>query len=519
MRFAPSLGLLTGCCALAGSFSCGPRATPPLGEVLVVVDTDALVPRLVSRLRVDAYTASQTWYASSEFELSEPDQWPTSFGVVSPTAGQSDVVLLRLRAYPDGMTRDYHGERYQARPTGGSPSATVPTPASPPGETPRLIDSSGQDVTPAEEPQPLVTIDRLVVVQTPTDSVERTTVVLRGSCLGTMADLAAVETCVDTENTLVSADALAPLSTDLGMPTSQSGTFGATTPCTLMPNPGHAAPDGTPLYDEEACVPGGAFIFGSPVEYGMYAYDGVPERVAIVEPFLMDRYEVTVGRWREAYRQGLVKDTPIANDGPLPTAEETPLNDTSFCTYSDSPLGREDYPANCFTWQQAEEFCQAAGSDLPSEVEWEYADAQVGRTYKTPYPWGGDEIVAPTCSQAVFGRGYDSSVEQGLPCVADGLGALPVEKVDSDVSIGPRLEKLAGNVAEWLSDSVDSLGSYCWMEQPLHMPTCHDPSQPNSVRGGAWSSYPLSALLWRAKRRGRQPGRHRGRPALRAPRQ
>jgi formylglycine-generating enzyme required for sulfatase activity len=490
MRSASSLVLLAACCALSGGSSCGPRATPPLGEVLVIVDTDALVPQLVSRLRVDAFTSDRTWYSSNEFELAEPDQWPTSFGVYSPAAGKSATVLLRLRAYPDGMTRDYRGERYQARPTGGTPSALVPTPAPPPGESPRLIDSTGQDITPPLEPQPLVTIDRLVVLETPTDSVESATVVLRGACFGTMADLSLVETCVDTENTLVSAEATAPLSTDLGMSASLLGSFGATTPCTVTPNPGHAGPDGTPLYDEEVCVPGGAFVFGSPVEYGMDQYDGVPERVAIVEPFLMDRYEVTVARWREAYRGGLVKDTPLVNDGPLATAEETALGDLSFCTYSDSPLGREDYAVNCLTFEQAEEFCKAVGSGLPFEVDWEYADAQVGRTYKTPYPWGGDENVAPTCSQAVFGRAYDSTTGQDLPCISDGVGPVPVEKKDGDVSIGPGIEKLAGGIAEWMQDSSDSLGSNCWMQQPLHMPTCADPSQPNSIRGANWSSYP-----------------------------
>jgi formylglycine-generating enzyme required for sulfatase activity len=158
------------------------------------------------------------------------------------------------------------------------------------------------------------------------------------------------------------------------------------------------------------------------------------------------------------------------------------------CTYSATPLGREAYPVNCVSWSQARAFCQAEGGDLPFEVEWEYATAQYGRTYKTPYPWGGNETTVPTCSQAVFGRAFDASSDDPLPCLVDGVGPLPVNRTDIDVSIALGIDKLAGNVTEWVRDSVDSLGSNCWMEQPLHMPTCKDPSQPNSCRGGSWSN-------------------------------
>jgi formylglycine-generating enzyme required for sulfatase activity len=491
VRFEARLGLLAACVTLGlgGESSCGPTTNtlPPLGEVLVIVDTDAPVPRLVSRLRVDAFTQDGTWYGSSEFDLSDPQQWPTSFGVYSPSPGQSETVVLRLRAYPDGMTRDYEGERYQARPSGGAPAAIVPTPSPSPGEAPRLVSDSGQDITPSLEPQPLVTIDQLVLVTTPTDTVMSTRVVMRGACFGTMADLATRTTCVDTENSLVPL-ASAPLDASLTPPASLVGTFGPTTACTVTPRGAHTAPDGTPLYDEEVCVPGGAFIFGSPAEYGMYQGDAVPERVAIVDPFLIDRYEVTVAQWRQAVAAGVVHDTPVANDGPLATALATAVNSQQFCTYSNEPLGREDYPVNCVSFVQEQEFCQALGGDLPLEVEWEYASAQVGRTFKTPYPWGGNDTTVPTCADAVWGRSYDPCSSNPQPCVSAGVGPLPVNRADDDSTPGLGIEKLAGSLSEDMRDSFDSLGSNCWMEQPLHMPNCTDPSQPNSSRGGNWAN-------------------------------
>jgi formylglycine-generating enzyme required for sulfatase activity len=486
------LGLLAACGALAlGEPSCGPTTLPPLGEVLVIVDTDAPVPNIVSRLRVDAYTADGTWYESRDFLLADPSLWPTSFGIDSATPGQTNTVILRLRAYPDGLTRDYRGERYQARPTGGDPSAIAPLPPPTPGDTPRLLNSSGTDITPPTEPQPLVTIDRFVVLQTTANSVVSAEVVLRGACFGTMANLAAVSTCIDTENARTTLCPPAPVSSNLALPASLNGTFGARTPCTIEPHGAHNAPDGTPLYDEEVCVPGGAFIFGSPVEYGMFDVDEVPERAAIVDPFLMDRYEVTVARWRQAASEGLVHGTPpIANDAAFPKAPSVvDESTTEYCTYSTAPLGREDYPLNCVTVSQARELCQAAGGDLPFEVEWEYAAVQVGRTYKTPYPWGGNDTTTPSCSDAVFGRGYDTSNSElpPLQCLPDGVGPLPVTRTDSDVSIDLGIEKLGGNVGEWTLDALASLGANCWMDQPLHVPHCTDPTGSNAVRGADWS--------------------------------
>jgi hypothetical protein len=90
----------------------------PTGEVLVVVDGEIPVPTFVSRPRVDTYEdGGGAGTGTHEASLARKEDWPTSFGV----------------------------------------SAAPPT--EPTGE-PRLVDHAGNDVTPATEPQPLVTIDR-----------------------------------------------------------------------------------------------------------------------------------------------------------------------------------------------------------------------------------------------------------------------------------------------------------------------------------------------------------------------
>jgi formylglycine-generating enzyme required for sulfatase activity len=475
-------------CLLASS-DCGPTDLPPLGEVVVIVDTDAVVPGLVGRLRVDAFDETGTWYASQDFGLESASQWPTSFGVYAGQPNHGGTVTLRLRAYADGSVRDYLGERYQQRPTGGLPSEIVPTPSPPKGDTPRLLDASGNDVTPTTEPEPLLAIDRLVHVTVTPNTVLGTSVILRGACFGTMADLATSQTCVDTENVLVPV-APAPLSAGTTLPSvSLQGGFGATIPCTLTPRAPHTAADGTPLFDEEVCVAGGTYVFGS------YP-DLAPQRIVTVAPFLMNKYEVTVGRFRDAVSRGLTwGHTPFANDSPLPTnVTQTSYMDQidlGSCTYSDQPMGRETFPLSCITWDDARAFCEFEGADLPEEIQFEWVAAAAGRSFKTLYPWGGPPLDSVPCSRGDFARNWSNVLTLGQ-CASYGFGPLPVDAADhpgGDVSVGFGVVDLGYNVGEFMLDSYDELDTRCWMEQPIVASFCEDPkSNARVTRGGAWTS-------------------------------
>src|SRR5262249_52424449 len=113
-----------------------PAVLPPQGEALLVVDTDAPVPRLAERLRVDVYADDGTWIDSGDFPARRPEDWPGSFSVYLDPGSPSRVALVRLRAYADGKVRDYRGERFSARPTGADPAALL---LPPPGDgLPRL---------------------------------------------------------------------------------------------------------------------------------------------------------------------------------------------------------------------------------------------------------------------------------------------------------------------------------------------------------------------------------------------
>lgn len=389
-RATAVLGLALIGCAIA------PASAPPLGEVLIVVDTDLTIPKLASRLRIDLYTPAGTWIATRDVALPKPSDWPTSFGVALREGESERRVVVRLRAYPEGYVRDYRGERYQERPSGGNDFDVVPEPAATPG--PRLLDASGTDITPGSEPQPLVTVDRLILVRIRQDVLGSTRVVLHGACEGTMADLrdfTALATCNDTEATQESlADAI--VQTDLAMPPTAQGSFEApyATDCTITPR--------TPTpgsFDDEACVRGGAFIFGTADFASGGAADDFPARVALVPSFLMDRYEVTVGRFRAP---GIFNGDLTANNGALSGL----VRSTSACTFTSAAGARENLPVNCLREAVAADFCAHLGADLPTEVEWEYAATGAFRPRKTHFPTGDSPL---GCVDEVFGRSSDPS--------------------------------------------------------------------------------------------------------------
>ena len=441
------------------------EAPPPLGEALFIVDTDAPVPALVGRLRIDFYTDRGTWFASRDVAAPDPSAWPVSFSVFNPDEASTRVVLARLRAYPEGKTRDYRGERFSSREGEDPPARDL-----------RLV-VGGADVTPRVEPQPGLTIDRLVRVELEPGRVGSVRIVLHGACFGTMVDLANGATCVDTENERA-ALVTATSEPDTSLPQqSLQGGFGRSEPCDGRPNEG------------EVCVPGGAFILGSASEYGKGDGDGTPERVAFVHAFYMDRLEYTVARWRAARTNSSNPDTGsgvVLNEGPLAVESKDPRDD-ALCTVSSRPRDREDHPLTCVPWTTAQGLCRLAGGDLPTEAQWEYAAMVAGHSAKSPFPWG---VEPATCGRAVHGRFAGLGLGRNA-CKADGYGPLPVgeyDRPDGDVTpLG--IVGLGGGVSELLSDAFAGYEAPCWRSTGLVDPHCATSANgQRSLRGGNWAS-------------------------------
>lgn len=220
---------------------------------------------------------------------------------------------------------------------------------------------------------------------------------------------------------------------------------------TVAPRP--CAPDGVaaPCSDELA-VPGGTFTAGSADGVGFPNEHAA--HLATVAPFLLDRYEVTVGRFRkflaaftgDGYADGMGAHPLIPGSGWQSlwngqTSQDYRMS-VAECggAWTESPGASEARPVSCVTWYQAFAFCISEGKRLPTEVEWEFAAA--GGSEQRTYPWGD---ALPTPALAVYGCKFDGQ---------DGCSNADLPVVGSTPAGAGRWGHLdlAGSVWEWALD-------------------------------------------------------------------
>lgn len=210
--------------------------------------------------------------------------------------------------------------------------------------------------------------------------------------------------------------------------------------------------------DNESCcasrrVEGGSFF---------RSYDGVEHTSqtapARVSPFLLDRFEVTVGRfrrWVRAYDDPGSRPSPGAGKNPsdpadggwqatwsgaLPADARTLRAQLSGCmgstwTEAGSDEQAERAPINCVSWYVAQAFCIWDGGRLPTEAEWNFAAA--GGAEQRVFPWS-----TPPSDQTVDTSRMVYGVLRPAP-----VGSKP----RGDGRFGQA--DLAGNVAEWVKDA------------------------------------------------------------------
>lgn len=263
-----------------------------------------------------------------------------------------------------------------------------------------------------------------------------------------------------------------------------------------------------------------------------------PVHLVTISSFALDRYEVSVGRFRkfvenyEAFRlsgapkNGAGQNANVLGSGwlsawnaSLPTSRavlESKLN----CfggnpayevgpTWTSSAAGGENKPINCVNWYEAFAFCIWDGGRLATEAEWEYAAA--GGSENRFYPWGSQ---APDISRASFS------------CLADGSAAGSCSKNDI-LNVGSipggagkfgHLD-LAGNVMEWAFDwtSPTWYGNH---SQPGSCSDCANLTPDNSAaRSNRGGTYYNDAAGMRAANRGSSlPEEHRDWRGLRCAR-
>jgi len=242
-----------------------------------------------------------------------------------------------------------------------------------------------------------------------------------------------------------------------------------------------------------------------PTETFYRSYDGVTYTdkgyPATVAGFYLDKYEITVGRFRKFMNagKGTQSSTPGAGDGVHPRISGSGWNsawntnlllttdalkagikcDSTFHTWTDTAGSNESLPQNCITWYEAFAFCAWDGGRLATEAEWNYAAA--GGSEHREYPWGS---------------GIDYTKANYL-CMADGNPACALSDIITVGSLPAGNGKwghsdLAGNLKEFTLD---------WFVTPYQTPCANcadlDVATFRVVRGGNFGdldSYLLSAF-------------------------
>jgi formylglycine-generating enzyme required for sulfatase activity len=208
-----------------------------------------------------------------------------------------------------------------------------------------------------------------------------------------------------------------------------------------------------PRYDRELCFAPSRFTMGSSASNlgGLFA-DHTPPHPVALRGFVLDAYEVTVGRYRLCVEAGACAAPPPATG----------------CNYQS---GHGSQPITCVSWEEAKKFCAWDGARrLPSEAQWERAARGPSIS---DYPWGQRF----DCRHAVLGGA------NGCP---EHAGELPKPVGPTPEGASPEgAFDLAGNVAEWVADWVASYPS-SEVTDPAGAPA----GSQRVVRGGAWRSLP-----------------------------
>ena len=232
-------------------------------------------------------------------------------------------------------------------------------------------------------------------------------------------------------------------------------------------------------------IPGGTFQMGTDasavpdllarfnVKRAEIFADEVPRHAVKVDPFYLDKYEVTNSDFKRFLDQHPQWEKSNISQQ-LHNGKY--LEDWDGNKY---PKEKGDYPIVFVSWYAAVAYCQSQGKRLPTEAEWEFA-ARGGLINRT-FPWGDEPAEQSRANYS-----------------ASGFGA--ATKVGSYKPNGYGLYDMGGNVWEFLADE--------WAKYPITNETLTNPVAGGDlfykgesymnvktrrvIRGGSWGGSPIN---------------------------
>ena len=220
----------------------------------------------------------------------------------------------------------------------------------------------------------------------------------------------------------------------------------------------------TPSPDDMVYIPEGWFLMGSREDEGILGrsvgVDEIPQHRVYVKGFYMDRYEVTVGKFRRFLET---------------TGRKAPRIWTVEEWVKIYPEPKDLHPMNGVSWYDADTYCQWVGKRLPTEEELEKA---ARGTDGRQLPWGNDfngsegGIVANT---------NEARVGWTTPVGSYPEGVSPYGVYD-----------MAGNVMEWTSSWYKTYPGSTLQREAFG-------EKYKVIRGGAWEnpSVPFARTAYR----------------------
>ena len=163
-----------------------------------------------------------------------------------------------------------------------------------------------------------------------------------------------------------------------------------------------------------------------------------------LQPFLLDRFEVTNAQYAEFMRNhGYAIDSlwrrATVDKAPLTRfVDRTGLPGPCDWVSQELPAGRERHPVTGVSWYEAEALCASSGKRLPTLYEWEKSARNGGSSHLgVIMPWGYMSAATSTERRANFA----------------GAATVPVDALPFGISPWGAYA-MAGNVKEWLANPV-----------------------------------------------------------------